>query len=45
MKYWKQKAIVSGIMVAIGVIFIFRFGFVTTGNVWIVGAVLIAWMK
>jgi len=41
MKHW--KLIASGIMVVIGVVFIFRFGFVATGNVWIVGAILLAW--
>jgi hypothetical protein len=44
MKRWKQKLIASGIMVAIGVVFIFHFGFITAGSVWLAAAVLLAWM-
>lgn len=44
MKRWQQKGIASGIMVVIGIIFIFYFGFITAGSVWLATAVLLAWM-
>jgi len=44
MKRWKQKAIAAGIMAVIGVIFIFYFGFITAGSVWLASAVVLAWM-
>lgn len=50
MKHW--KLIASGIMAVIGIVFVLlgihfnlHFGLITTGNVWIVGAELLAWMK
>ena len=51
MKLWKQKEVAIGIMAVIGVVFVslgihfnLHFGLIMTGNVWLVGAVLMAWM-
>lgn len=49
MKHW--KVIASSIMAVIGIVFVslgihfnLHFGLIMTGNVWLVGAVLMAWM-
>ena len=48
MKHWKLIAI--GIMAAVGIVFValgiypnLHFGLIIVGNVWIVGAILLAW--
>lgn len=43
MKHWKFIAV--GIMVAVGAVFVFKFGFITAGQVWWAAAVLLAWMQ